>query len=93
MIIARGKKNGRRIMVTYNKDQFLFDGEDNLEYEAQIVYELLKFHAIGGTYYPEKESDPLNVINVLREYFFDDNNVLITSEEKYEIPYEEGVVY
>lgn len=93
MIIASGKKDGRRLMVTYNGARFLFDGKENKSLLYQLLNELTELHPVGGTYHPEEELDPFNIINVLSEFFFDDNNVLLTTDENYELPYEEGLIY
>lgn len=71
MIRAKGKKNGKDITVYYENNIFLFDGEENENYYLQVEEELQKNHPIGGTYYAEKYNDPLNIINVLSNHFFD----------------------
>lgn len=93
MIKAKGTKDGKKIVITYNDDKILFDGKKNIVYELEMKFELLQRHVFGGTYYPESDTEPLNIINVLENYFFDNTAVEIESDENYELPYEDGIIY
>jgi len=91
MIKATGKKDGEEMTVEYVNGHFLFNGKEDVYYDEEIEYEMSMTHAIGGTFFPQKH-DLLNVVNVLREYFFDAPADIETDEEIPEIP-DDGRVY
>lgn len=92
MIKAEGVKNKKKMTVIYNGD-FLFNGKKNEVLQRVVEFELKQFHAIGGTYYAEKETDTLNILSVLQNHFFDYPTVDIITDEDVSIPFEKGVVY
>lgn len=67
---ATGKKNGRKITVEYDGEDFLFNGKFNPEYNREIRRKMAQCHFRGGTFQPEEKSD-LNIVNVIETRFFD----------------------
>lgn len=93
MIKARGRKDGKMIEVVYNENEFTFNGKWSLSYEASIIVELNRFHPIGGTYYAQDPYEPLNIIEVLRNHFFDKPTLDIESDTDQMLDSEEGHIY
>lgn len=93
MIRAKGTKNGKRMVVEYADGEYVFDGKTNYGLEAEIVMELRERHPIGGTYYTEKEDDPVNIENVLGNWFFDKPTLEIETDYDFQLPYEKGRIY
>ena len=93
MIKAVGVKNGKKVEVVYDNEQFTFNGKSDWMLEEDIRYAMSLGHPIGGTFYPEDENDPRNIFNVLANWFFDVTVIPETDEDLPTIPYEEGFVY
>ena len=92
MIRAKGKKNGKTLSVEYNDGEFRFNEKEDLSFEAEMIMLMNQRRPIGGTYFAEKADDPLNIIETIRQYFFD-RPVDVETDEDVEMPCEEGVVY
>lgn len=93
MILAKGIKNDKEMTVEYRPDRVLFNGHANKMYEEELSELLESRPSIFGTYYAGAPYEDLNIIGVLREYFFD-NPALVTSDEEISVPdWEEGRVY
>lgn len=93
MVKARGIKDGKKMEVAYNGHQFTFNGELNAKYASQVMYHMRCKHPIGGTYHAKNYDDEINIINVLRRWFFDKQTSDIESDCTFTLPYEEGVIY
>jgi hypothetical protein len=95
MIKAKGIKNKEKITVIYNNNSFMFNGIGSEQYTDEIIAECKRFHAIGGTYYAEKWDEPLNIAEVLRNYFFDKPtlDIEMSGNDFQELPHEDGVFY
>lgn len=95
MVRAKGRKDDRAVTVYYDKGLFLFNNEENPVYMQDMAHELNQRHFIGGTYQAESDYDILNILEVLRNHFFDKPVLDITVKDEVveELPYEEGVVY
>ena len=94
MIRATGMLNGFYTVAEYNGKEWRFNGnkDDMAELELNIMLECL--HPVGGTYVPKSKDDPLNIINVLGNYFFDmPTDIIETDEQVDELPNEKGVIY
>lgn len=94
---AKGKKNGEVVSVVCKcqdgkKPVILFNGERNWYYELHFTAELEDCHVMGGTYCP-KENEPLNVYNVLENYFFDSSVKVQVEGKMPTIPYRKGMIY
>lgn len=92
MIKATGKKDGEKMTVEYDNGKFLFNGIDDVYYTDELEYELSLTHAVGGTYFPQKD-EPLNILNVLENYFFDEHADVETDEQIEEMESEYGRIY
>lgn len=62
------------------------------KHRMMVLESLQQEHAVGGTYWPEKDT-MLHVFNTLQNYTFDKLIEIDCDGELEEIPYEEGVVY
>ena len=71
-ILAKGKKFGKQLTVKITEASMLFNDKYDkvLKYELERLLELKPVFA--GTYAPEEAHDPINIINILSNYFFDD---------------------
>lgn len=93
MIRAKGKKNGKTVAVEYKDEIFTFNGKIDPALEQEMLMLMEEKRPIGGTYYAEYADDPLNIVEVMRSYFFDKPVRVETDEHIEEMPFEEGVVY
>ena len=93
MIKAKGVKNGKSMTVIYDGCEYTFNGKTDYGLEAEIVVELTELHPIGGTYHPKDENEPLNIMNIIGNYFFDVPSLDIKVDEPAELPCEKRVVY
>lgn len=92
-ITATGQKDGKTVKLVYEDGEFTFNGGFNALYEQEIEWHRRAGHPVGGTYFPPKDS-PLNLLNVIENYFFDRNTVAeITGAEIEPMESEEGRVY
>ena len=92
MIKAKGKRNGKDVTVEYSDGAFTFNGKSNYRLEAEIDLLLDEKRAVGGTYWPKEKMEPLNIIGVMGDRFFD-RPVAVEGDEEAELPSEKGVVY
>ena len=92
MIKATGYKDAQLMVVEYQEGEVLFNSVKNEELEEELNMKLNRGYPIGGTYFPNKDS-PLNVVNVLRVFFFDKPADIETDEDIPTIPYEKGKIY
>lgn len=93
MIRATGTKNKKKMVVLYNGQGFFFNGEKDEALETILKKELEEMPVVLGTYCAEEPMDPLNIIGVLRSYFFDGPAEDIETDEKLETDWETGLVY
>ena len=94
-ITASGVLEGRKIgAVCVGGDGFYEIELSNCEEKHRMmVFESLKQeHAIGGTYWPERNT-MLHVYNTLQNHTFDKLIEIECDGQLEEIPYEEGVIY
>lgn len=92
-ITATGQKDGKTVKLIYEDGEFTFNGGHRTIYEQEIQFECRAGHPVGGTYFPPKNS-PLNLLNVIENYFFDRNAVAeITGVDIEPMECEEGRVY
>lgn len=92
MIKAEGIKDGKTMIVEYNRGEFRYDGiEGSYDLEMEIMLDAK--HPVGGTYVPTSKYDPLNIINVLGNYFFDKPTLDIETDEDAELPFESEIIY
>lgn len=73
-ITATGKKDGKTVKLVYEDGEFTFNGGYNNIYEHEIEWHRRAGHPVGEAYFPPKDS-PLNLINVIENYFFDRNTL------------------
>ena len=92
MIEAEGKKNGKRILVQYDGSKFLFNHQENIPLEMELITTLNERPAIFGTYHAEDPWEDLNIIGVLRVYFFD-KPVEVKTDQEIKTEWEAGLVY
>ena len=72
---------------------FFCNGFEDPTLENRIRTMMKERHLISGTFIPDEES-MLNVLNVLRFYFFDGNPSLVESKGNIgELPFEDGKIY
>lgn len=95
--IAKGKCNGitREVFCTLEDGELIIDvdGFDDHEAERRLADLIKDQPPMGGTYYPEPNT-LFAAFNVLKNTFFDDDNVEIEIEGDIgTIPHEEGVIY
>lgn len=98
IIEATGTKHGTTIKIKATgvggKCVFDVSGCEKVlkgAYINALKQELRQQHPVDGTYIPEVD-DPINILNVLRYYYFEDKP-LIESNGVPDMPYEEGVIY
>ena len=93
-IVATGTKQGDLITVSIDVDnqQITIKGNNKYMHLLLLNEKLKESHAIGGTYFPPKNS-ALHYYNVVERYFFDELKSIETDEEIPTIPYEEGLIY
>ena len=93
MIKATGIRGGKPLEVVYtNEHGVLFNGEYDELLLFGLDFELSMCHAVGGTYFPKRDST-LNILNTLQNYYFDYNADVWTDEEIEEIPSVKEVIY
>lgn len=92
MIKAKGTKNGKPLLIEYKNGAFLFDGKVNYKLEAEVVFLLSEKRPFAGTYFPEKDMEPLNIVSVFKDYFFD-RPTTVETDEDIELPKEDGEIY
>lgn len=92
-IVARGIKDGKNMTVIYDGNVFRFNGEENGMYQMDIEIEMSAKHIVAGTYAVENENDPINIANVLREYFFDKPTLDVRCSDDIQLDYKDGVIY
>lgn len=92
MIRAEGKKRGTELNVEYRNGKFFYNGIEGL-YDLEMNSLLDAKHPAGGTYVPSGRYDPLNIINILSNWFFDKPILNIESDEAVELPSGEGEVF
>lgn len=81
MIKAKGVRGGVPLEVVYTNDRsFLFNGEINEILQYGLDYALSMCFAVGGFYFPHKDST-LNVYNTLQNHYFDGEAELWTDED------------
>lgn len=73
-ITATGKKDGKTVKLVYEDGEFTFNGKHKTIYEQEIEWHRKVRHPVGGVYFPPNDS-PLNLINVIENYFFDCNAI------------------
>lgn len=91
MIRAEGEKNGTLMMVEFIDGKFLYNGIEGL-YDIEMKAMLHARHPVGGTYVPQEDYDPLNIMNVFGNWFFD-KPADVETNEHHELPHEDGVIY
>lgn len=90
-ITANGIKDGNELEVKYENGNFLFNEEQSFTYETEIRHRMSERYAIGGTFYVDEDDDVRNIVNVLREHFFDKTTLDIrTSDPVEDIPIDAG---
>ena len=91
-LLASGKKNGKDLQIEYIDGKFYFNNKEN-ETELQMLKEYLHERPLfAGTYCPPDDFNDVNILNVISNYYFD-NEPKITAEDVTPMPHEEGVVY
>lgn len=86
-IVANGIKDKKAMKVTYDGEIFLFNGKQDENLASVVDFEMRKQHPVGGTYHLNDYRAPLNIINVLKNHFFDrTTNDVKCSEEIEPIP-------
>lgn len=91
-IRARGKKNKKDLSVVYVDGEYFFNGDDNEAYLGELKMLLKEGLPVFGTYISRDPEDNLNIIGILREYFFD-KEVEVKSDPEIHPDWEEGTVY
>lgn len=99
MITVKGKKNGKIMTVTADKENgrwhYLFNGKPNAEFTVEVDILLMTGHPLMATYWPQ--SKPLKIAAAL-EAFMDtiESGEIIDPEAEAElasIEQEEGAIY
>ena len=95
IITAQGKRGKKTIKVRCEGDAdyfvYTFNGSEDIELEADLVYEALQNHPAGGTYFPETFA--LKLVTALRGWFFDKPAHVDVDGELEEIPGDEDTIY
>ena len=91
MVEAEGIKDKKKVNVKYQDGEFLWNGEENELYSAEMKILMKNGLSVMGTYIPD-EPDDVYVSGLLREYFYDSEK---TTHFKHEIEgdFEKGVIY
>lgn len=91
MVEAEGRKDKKKVSVKYQDGKFLWNGEENELYSAEMKILMKTGLPVMGTYIPD-EPDDVYVSGLLREYFFDSEK---TTHFKHEIngDWEKGMIY
>lgn len=95
VIEANGKRDGKELALRYDNGVFTFNGKRDSRLEEEIQWELSRCHIFAGTYAIDEKSD-LNLINVIRNHFFDRNVEVKVSGAKIEgeeFDWVEGRIY
>lgn len=94
-ITARGVLDGQRIGVVCTGGNGSYEiklSNCDEKHRIMVLESLQQEHAVGGTYWPEKNT-MLHVYNTLQNYTFDRLIEIKCDGELEEIPGEDGVVY
>ena len=91
MVEAEGIKDKKKVNVKYQDGKFLWNGEKDELYTAEMKILMKTGLPVMGTYIPD-EPDDVYVSGLLREYFFNSEK---TTHFKHEIEgdFEKGVIY
>ena len=91
MVEAEGIKDKKKVNVKYQDGKFLWNGEEDELYSAEMKILMKTGLSVMGTYIPD-EPDDVYVSGLLREYFFDSEK---TTHFKHEIEgdWEKGMIY
>ena len=92
MVEAEGIKDKNKVNVKYQDGKFLWNGEENELYSAEMNILMKNGLPVMGTYIPDDPEDEIYVMGLLREYFFDSAK---TTHFKHEIEgdWEKGMIY
>lgn len=92
MVEADGRKDNKKVSVKYQDGKFLWNGEENELYSAEMKILMKTGLSVMGTYIPDDPEDEIYVMGLLKEYFFDSEK---TTHFKHEIEgdWEKGMIY
>lgn len=95
MIKAKGKIAGMNVEVEYDGKNFLFNGEKNKIFQNHLIKLLELGKPILGTYIPKDPYEKINIIEILRNDFFDKRTEVWTDDDIKSISKddEKGVIY
>ena len=81
MIIVKGIKSGKEMIVKYNDKSFTFNNEENeaLSFELETI--LNRKLPVFGTYCADDDYDELYILGILKEHFFEKEPEIISIGE------------